>query len=206
MIKNVVLDLGAVLLDIDLEAFKSELKLIRDENQFQFNHEEVGLYGAYERGELSTEAFFETLAAQFSGRVELSRLQKAWAMILKEPIPESIQFLQSIQGEYRVFLLSNTNDAHRKQFDQTFDRYLGKGMFYGLFEHAFLSYEMGVIKPNDEIYRKVLDQAGLKATETLFVDDNEANVAAAKNLGIEGWLFGGVGDWPLIRQKIERTA
>lgn len=203
MIRNLIFDLGAVLLDIDLDAFKVELARIRDDYHFSFNHEELGFYKNYESGVITTDAFFKRLSSQFSGPVEEERLRAAWALILKEPIPESMAFLKSMQGKYNIYLLSNTNEAHRLQFDEIFNKILGEGVFYELFDAAYYSYEMGEIKPSAAIYQRLLIESELKAKECFFIDDNEMNIASARKLGIEGWCFKGVADWGSIREKIK---
>jgi len=202
MIKNLIFDLGAVLLDIDLDAFKAELARIRDNYHFSFNHKELGFYSDYERGAMSTDAFFKELARQFSGPVEEEELRAAWALILKEPISESIDFLKSVQGKYNIYLLSNTNEAHRIQFDETFNRVLGKNVFYELFDTTYYSYEMGFIKPSAGIYEKLLNQSELKADECFFIDDSAENIAGANRVGMEGWCFNGIKDWRSIQKRI----
>lgn len=192
-------------MDIDLEAFKKELARIRDSNRFSFNHQELGFYRDYERGTITTEAFFTALEQQFSGSVDQEQLRKAWSLILKEPFPESLEFLQSVQGKYHILLLSNTNEAHRIQFDQSFQDVLGEGKFYELFNAVHLSYEMGAIKPEPAIYQKLLDANGLQAEECFFIDDNEDNIAGAQALGIQGWLFKGPSDWPGVKEQIEKA-
>lgn len=205
MIKNLIFDLGAVLLDIDLDAFKKELARIRDSHQFSFNHQELGFYRDYEQGAIDTDTFFETLERQFSGRVGQAELRKAWALILKEPIPESIEFLKSVQGQYNILLLSNTNAAHREQFDEIFNRTVGEGVFYQWFNRVHLSYEMGAIKPGAAIYKKLLQENDLKPEECLFIDDNKDNVEGAKAQGIQAWWFKGKDDWPAIAALLQKT-
>ena len=205
MIRNLIFDLGAVLLDIDLEAFKKELARIRDSNQFSFNHQELGFYRDYERGVIGTDAFFSKLGEQFSGSVKEQELRMAWELILKEPIPESMEFLRSVQGKYKTYLLSNTNEAHRKQFDEMFNKSLGEGQFYKLFDEIYYSYEMGAIKPNAEIYQQLLRKSGLRAEECLFIDDNEENIIGAQAVGINAWLFKGPGDWPAVEAALKKA-
>ena len=67
------------------------------------------------------------------------------------------------------------------------------------FEHAFLSYEVGLRKPNLAIYRFVLEKLGLSPEQVGFTDDNVSNVEGAQSLGIRSVRFEGV---PSLRQRI----
>ena len=90
------------------------------------------------------------------------------------------------QGK-RLFLLSNTNDMH---WTYTVEQLLPMGPWGAsdYFEQTFVSYEMHLAKPSEEIYSEVLRQTGIKASETLFIDDSRDNIEAARRLGIHGFL------------------
>ena len=99
--------------------------------------------------------------------------------------PERVELLQKLAVNYRLFLLSNTSSIHITQVNKILEASTGVEKLEDLFETVFLSYEMGLMKPDPRIYQKVLEQAGLKAEETLFLDDNLANIEAASRLGID---------------------
>jgi len=92
--------------------------------------------------------------------------------------------VQELSRKYRVFLLSNTNAFHVEYYNDMLNRDFGIQNLDHLMEKAFYSNELGCRKPDKEIYLKVLEQAGIKAEETLFIDDNEENVKVAEELGI----------------------
>jgi putative hydrolase of the HAD superfamily len=93
-----------------------------------------------------------------------------------------LEFVKQLRNEgYATYLLSNTNDAHWKyiletSFPEPTENY---------FDKCFLSQEMGMAKPDIEIYAEVLRQIGTPADECLFIDDSSANCKAAETLGIQ---------------------
>ncbi len=93
-----------------------------------------------------------------------------------------INFIQSLRTSIRTALLSNAwTDAR-----QTFFRVYGLGKY---FDHIFISAEMGVAKPDPQIYRRTLDHLGVGADEAIFVDDALENVNAADQIGMHAILF-----------------
>ena len=99
---------------------------------------------------------------------------------------ERLEFLQSLKGKYRLFLLTNTDMIHIEHFEHK------EGMsftrdFYNCFEKVYYSYELGIRKPNVEVFKMLLHKHELSPRRTLFVDDRKDNTDAAASLGIEVW-------------------
>ena len=114
----------------------------------------------------------------------------AWNAILVGYPPQHIPLLLALKKKYRTFLLSNTNAIHTMEFPKIAQRQqLGIQSNYDLFEKVWYSNEIGMRKPNPEIFRFALQDAHLVADETLFVDDLAANVEAASSLGIHTILI-----------------
>lgn len=200
MIKNIVLDLGAVILAIDLQAYIAELQRLAPNANFTFDHNKHRFYQDFEKGLISEDAFFAQMQEALQSNVAIEQLINAWQKILLKPYAESFEFLKwAKMHNYKLYLLSNTNAAHRKQFDQIFNKEWGQNEFYNFFEKVYYSYEMQKIKPNPDIFASVLINHNLLPNETFFVDDNAENVAAAKKLGINAWLFAGAQDWEAIK-------
>jgi putative hydrolase of the HAD superfamily len=89
-------------------------------------------------------------------------------------------------NQHRLFLLSNTNDLHIECVKEQMGR-MRFSRFKNAFEVFYLSYEIGMRKPDTEIFEFVLEKNQLSAQETLFVDDVKENTDAAANLGIHVW-------------------
>lgn len=91
--------------------------------------------------------------------------------------------LARLKENHRLVLLSNTNPIHwRKSVDDYFTA-AGKTVDW-YFERTFLSYEMHMLKPDGEIFRRVLDETSFNPSETLFIDDSMKNCLAAEKEGI----------------------
>ena len=106
-------------------------------------------------------------------------------VLLLEMPAARLQRLKQLAGHYRLFLLSNTNAVHFQHVTQQAAA-LGYD-FVGLFEKAYVSHEMGYVKPQPEIYQTVLRQSNLIPQQTVFIDDVPENLEAATRQGI----------WPL---------
>ncbi|MFD2098366.1 HAD family hydrolase [Flagellimonas iocasae] len=184
MVKNIILDFGDVLINLDKSATAREML------KFGFagiTPELDTLFKEYEKGLVDTGDFLNQVAHQFP-KASMEELLGAWNAILLDFPEERLTFLENLaeQNQYRLFLLSNTNDLHiefvKKEMGMSrFNR------FKNAFEVFYLSYEMGMRKPDAEIFEFVLEQNQLTAHETLFVDDVKENTDAAASLGIRVW-------------------
>ncbi|MBO0322499.1 HAD family phosphatase [Muricauda sp. CAU 1633] len=184
MIKNIILDFGDVLINLDKPATAREML------KFGFTSitpELDTLFKDYEKGLVNSEHFLHQVSHQFP-RAQKNDLLSAWNAILLDFPEVRLNFLENLakENQYRLFLLSNTNDLHieyvKEQMGmQRFNR------FKNAFEVFYLSYEMGMRKPDAEIFEFVLDQNKLTAHETLFVDDVKENTDSAARLGIHVW-------------------
>ncbi|MCF0060363.1 HAD family phosphatase [Dyadobacter chenwenxiniae] len=187
-IKNIIFDLGDVILNIDVPvASKSFAELSgREQAEILELFSKNALFRQFETGELD-EAGFRNYVRKILDFSDLSdeAIDTAWNSLLLDLPPERVELLQNLAKNYRLFLLSNTSSIHITQVNKILEASTGIKRLDDLFETVFLSYEMGLMKPDPKIYQKVLEQAGLEATETLFLDDNLANIEAASKLGID---------------------
>lgn len=184
MIKNIILDFGDIFIDLDKSATPRAMQKFGFE---QLTPELDLLFKNYEKGLLSSNAFLETVSGFFP-RANREDLISAWNAILLDFPDNRLEFIEALSREnrYRLFLLSNTNDIHiefvkQKMGMEKFNR------FKNAFEVFYLSYEMGMRKPDTEIFEHVVKANGLNVSETLFVDDTKENTDAAAGLGIHVW-------------------
>jgi putative hydrolase of the HAD superfamily len=184
MIKNIILDFGDVFINLDKPAIAREMI------KFGFSGitpELSLLFLAYEKGALDSKKFLEQVSGYFPDAKEHDLIY-AWNAILQDFPDERLTFLEQLaeENQHRLFLLSNTNDLHIKCVKQQ----LGMekfNRFKNAFEVFYLSYEMGMSKPDAEIFEFVLQENNLTPSETLFVDDTKENTDAAAELGIHTW-------------------
>jgi epoxide hydrolase-like predicted phosphatase len=187
-IKNIIFDLGDVILNIDVPiASKSFATLSgKEQSEILSIFKENDLFRQFETGKLD-EAGFRNYVRDLLGFSDLSdeAIDTAWNSLLLDLPPERVELLQKLSENYRLFLLSNTSSIHITQVNKILEASTGIEKLDDLFEIVFLSYEMGLMKPDPQIYLNVLEQAGIEAEETLFLDDNLDNINAALKLGID---------------------
>ncbi|GGH34912.1 haloacid dehalogenase [Dyadobacter endophyticus] len=187
-IKNIIFDLGDVILNIDVPiASKSFADLSGlEQSEIITIFKENELFRQFETGSMD-ESTFRNYVREILNFPDLSdeAIDTAWNSLLLDLPPERVELLRKLATQYRLFLLSNTSSIHITQVNKILEASTGVEKLEDLFETVFLSYEMGLMKPDTRIYQDVLDQAGLKAEETLFLDDNADNIRGAAQLGIE---------------------
>ncbi len=185
-IRNIIFDLGGVILNIDpqltINAFRSlGWNNFYDENDQSLSKE---LFYSLEQGSSSPEVFRDNVRKRTNLQRDDTEIDAAWAAMILNIPADRVRYLEALKKDYRLFLLSNTNEIHRIKFHEIFEAEFGYS-FYDLFEHNFYSHEMGMRKPNPQIYLQALREADLVPEETLFVDDMKENTEAAKTLGMQ---------------------
>ena len=193
-IKAVILDLGVVIINIDqdktLRAFERLGIDLEDIN------ESMPIFKQYEKGEMSDEDFIQALKNALKGNATEEQIIKAWnAMILDIPTYR-FRLIEKLREHYKVYLLSNTNSIHIKEIKEYIRQYHPNEDWHNTFDKMFLSYEIGLRKPDAAIYEHVLNEVNLKPEETIFVDDSRANIKGAEKLGINCiWTQKGIDEW-----------
>jgi len=189
--KNIIFDLGGVLLDIDyrksMEAFEN-LGLQHFEAMFsQFKADE--LFENLETGAVSEKAFYDAIRQRTVLPITDQQIDQAWNALILNFRPQSMAFLEAISTQYKLYLLSNTNSIHLKYFKRLFTEETGKPSLDAYFIKAWYSNEIGLRKPGKEVFDFVLQQENLQSEETLFIDDTSVNTEAAARLGIKTHLL-----------------
>jgi glucose-1-phosphatase len=184
-VKNVILDLGGVLVDINPQKTYSALnRILSPEFADTIQWEEIPeVVLAMETGRWKKHEFIEHLSRVCKPDVIEEEIIDAWcAMILEFP-HERVDMVKSLSENYQVYLLSNTNVFHIKYFEKEFkNRY--HFSLHQLFTKIYYSSEIGLRKPDVESFLFVLNDAGIKAAETIMVDDREDNCTIAESLGM----------------------
>lgn len=185
-IKNLLFDLGGVLLNIDYnktaDAFKKLGAYQFDElySQSGANH----LFEALETGQISEIDFYKAIHAYCHPAVTQQQIETAWNAILLNFRAESLDCLATLKEKYNIYLLSNTNSIHFTAFHKIFREATGKENLDDYFLKAYYSHKINMRKPYPLTYQFVLDDAGIKADETLFIDDSIINIEGAKEVGL----------------------
>ena len=184
MIKNIILDFGDVLINLDKPA---TAKAMVQHGFTEITPALEVLFQDYEKGFLSSSDFLDEVASHFPN-ANRDYLIEAWNSILLDFPDHRLEFFDqlAIENHYKKILLSNTNDLHmeRVKARMGMERFL---RFQNTFDVFYLSYEIGMRKPDAEIFDFVLQANELLPHETFFVDDVKENTDAAAELGINVW-------------------
>lgn len=197
-IKNIVFDLGGVLCGLDAERCIRAFQQIGAEEVAVYveEHRVEDLFLQSELGYITTEEFCEEVRRITQRPIDDEKIVWAWNELLTGITPERRQAVLELSKTYRLFVLSNTNDMHWKKWEASSLLPLKGEVFKdGVFEKCFLSYELHLAKPQREIFEAVLQQADVKADETLFIDDSLKNCEAAQALGIHTYHNQHINDW-----------
>ena len=183
-IKNIIFDLGGVILEIDFQktigAFKS-LGATKANTLFQDNKQIIEKFGL---GKIETSLFRAEIQNYLDIMVSDQEFDSAWnVMLIGIPKPR-LELIKMLKNDYRCFLFSNTNSIHHIAILSMLHREHQIESFASYFENQYYSYEMELRKPDRASYQKILDKNGLQADETLFIDDTLAYIEGAKLIGM----------------------
>ncbi|MCP3686697.1 MAG: HAD family phosphatase [bacterium] len=178
MIKCIISDLGEVVLNVH---FEKALKRLAENTGLSEKEVEEGLFGsgiknAHDSGEFSAEDFFQKLSEKLGLDMNFEEFEQAWGDIFSEN-PEVVELLPKLKKNYKIVLLSNTDDIHINFVKRKFP-------IMDIFEDFFLSYQLKAAKPNAEIFRKALEKLNLKPEECVYIDDIKEYGEAAASVGI----------------------
>ncbi len=189
--KNIIFDLGGVILNIDYSLTVDEFAElgITDFRHLFSQAKQSGLFDLMDKGKVSPADFRAEIKKHLKSPVEDYRIDEAWnAMLLNLP-KERLELLKRIKTTHRTFLVSNTNEIHINTFHDYLQKNFGIPDLSGYFEKIYLSYKIGMRKPDAEIFKLVLEENHLLPHETLFIDDSVQHIEGAKKLGIETYLL-----------------
>lgn len=196
-VKNIVFDFGGVVVTLDHDEAVRRFAALGLENAAeQLNpYTQGGIFGELELGNISDEVFIEKLSQLCGRQLSYDECLHAWLGYRKELPQRNLDAIVRLREEgHRVILLSNTNPFMMKwALSNEFD---GKGhSVEHYFDALYLSYKIGVMKPNETFFRTMLMMERMLPSDTLFVDDGPRNVAAASQLGIRTFCPENGEDW-----------
>jgi len=175
MIRNVIFDIGGVLLRLRYQTFIEYLAGAGiDMSNLPKWLEQVDL-AAHERGEITGDELLGRIAAMARRPLDADELRERW-LDMFDRAHEMVDLAAGLKEEYRVFLLSNIGDLHWHHLNARYG-------FDDLTHGVVASFRVGAIKPSAAIYRETERRFGLEPSATVFIDDLPPNVAGAQACG-----------------------
>lgn len=184
---TIIFDFGGVILDIDPDLSRRRFaEMLGIENARKLEAEQ--LPQLYEKGLISRAEFVSRINQIAGTQLSADEILAAWNAMLLNYKPARIEWIKRLRTTHRLLLLSNTNDSHFEYFHNKLIAEYGV-TFYQLFDHVYLSHEMGMLKPSHEIYETVIAEQQLNLQRTLFIEDTARNVAGAQEVGLQTLLI-----------------
>jgi putative hydrolase of the HAD superfamily len=194
-IKNIIFDLGRVLLNLDfdasIKAFK-ELGLRGDVLDNKQAYSDPVFY-EFEVGKIAPIEFCERVRGVLNNPVATDlQIEDAWYAMIKDFPPSRVKLVQELSKTYNIYVFSNTNQIHIERLHKAFKTEYGFD-FPSLFVKDYYSHEINERKPDLISYRKVIELSGINPDETIFIDDLEKNIIGAQQAGLKTfWLKEGM--------------
>ena len=155
---------------------------VKNTSKFYSKQAQEEIFNQLECGELSEEKFIRNLK-KYTKNASKHEIINAWNSMLLDLPDEHILLLEKLRKKYSLFLLSNTNIIHINEIKKQ----LGEKKwlrFCKNFKKVYLSYEVGMRKPNIEIFNHIIKDQLIEKNETLFIDDSVQHIKGAKKVGL----------------------
>ena len=182
MVNTIIFDFGDIFINLDKEA---PVLAFNKLGLYDWNDDLRTINSQFEKGQISESNFIEGFQ-KYLPNASIEQVRAAWNTILLDFPLYRLEFLQLLTSKYRLFLLSNTDSIHI----DTFQHKVGESFyrdFYQCFEKVYFYFELGMRKPDAEIFNYVIQKNDLSPKRTLFIDDKKENTDAAAALGINVW-------------------
>jgi len=186
-IKNIMLDLGGVVVDLDpgltMERFASlGFTGLESIEQVMVRYP---VFGDYETGKISTDDFLTSIQKIAGSDIAHEKIIWAWDSMILDPREDIFHLLQALKAHYRLYLLSNTSELHIRSLNERLIAQQGIHGLEEIFDRVYYSYELGMRKPDREIFEFVLKDGVMNPSETLYIDDSKIHTESAGRLGIK---------------------
>lgn len=198
MINNIIFDLGNVLLDFKpVEYLRTKFD---DEEKIQEIFEEIFLseeWPMLDRGVITEEEAIDRICSRSNGNVELIKFVMCNWYEMFTPIEDTVIALKKLKDKgYKIYYLSN---FHMLSFENVTKRY----EFFKYFDGGVVSYEEKALKPEEDIYKRLIKRYEIHPEESVFIDDIAVNIEGAKKLGFETIHFKSIEDLKNLQSLFE---
>ena len=188
-IKNIIFDLGGVIINIDYKLTLNELKSLglKDGDKLYSQFSQMSWFDRYDTGAISSREFISEFSKVLAPGTTQAQIISAWNAMLLDFPQDRAKLLLELKSRYRTFLLSNTNELHVDYYFKKLKVLYGYDEMKDFFEKDYYSHRIGMRKPNTEIFEFVIKENHLIASETLFIDDTIQHVEGARKAGLRAY-------------------
>lgn len=181
--------MGGVLIDLDreacVEAFRELGYLEADE--LLNNYAPRGAFRQLEIGNFSAAEFYAHVQNHIGTQITSEQIEQAFLKFLDGLPAYKLDMLHDLRKRFNIYMLSNTNPIMMPYIRETYFTQCGL-TFEDYFDRAFLSFEIKSMKPDDEIYLRMIADAQIDPAQSLLIDDGQANIETARRLGFHTYL------------------
>ena len=174
MIKNIIFDLGNVLINYDFELFFEKLGYQRGERSLQEAHTEIF---AFECGKMTIDDFLTALQKVYTSDLDADEFTEAWCDVFWAN-EELLDIIPGLANDYRLMILSNNDELH---FPYIWEKYPALRIFPA--QDIMITSRLGYIKPDIKVYQEAVLQHDFHWHESIFIDDVKVNTEIAASLG-----------------------
>jgi len=141
----------------------------------------------FESGQCDSETFAARVVEELDLSVTPARFIESYKQWVRGPFPGALELLEKLSAQISLGCLSNTNPHHWPLVSET----MALGRY---FKHPLISYQIGMMKPDAEIFEYAIKTTGHPPSRILFLDDNDINVQSAQRCGLTALYVQGLED------------
>lgn len=188
-IDTIVFDLGGVILDLDRDAVIDAFNNLGfyEADDLLNTYRQKGVFKDLEQGLATNEDLYQYIRDKTGKPISGEDIDTALNKFICGLSTYKLEMLDTLREKYTVYALSNINTIVTSTFDSVWFNQLGKKTS-DYFDGLFYSYEMKMLKPDDEIFEKLITDTGLIPQHTLYIDDAEANIEAGQKFGFKTYM------------------
>jgi putative hydrolase of the HAD superfamily len=179
-------DLGGVLIDFaGFEEMRRLLPQVSDRSEIRDRWIHSASVQRFERGDIMPEEFARRLVEEFHLEMSTEKFLREFVSWARGPYPGALALLRRLQNSHRIACLSNSNELHTP---------LHRASIHPHVDSFYFSDEIGLVKPDREIFDFVIRDLAVSPRRIAFFDDTPVNVEAAQNAGLRAFLVDGIGE------------
>lgn len=195
-IKNIVFDLGGVIAELDTQRPIDRFKEIgvADADKLLDPYEQKGVFLEFEQGKIDTETFRQRLSEHAGKELSLDDIYYGWMGFMLDVPQYKLDYILELRKTYNVYILSNTNPVIMRWAKSPVFSMAGRPLT-DYCDKIYASFEIGLTKPDPQIFEYMFQDAGIKPEESLFIDDSKRNVEVGASLGMKTYQPTNEEDW-----------